>query len=240
MSDPAKRFAPPPPHWPGRPPAGAAQAKPGPGAPPAHAPAARPVAQPQATFGALRSGRPERARAGDELVRIQGDDFLLKTADRGLRVKPNGTYNFVRVQGTTRNDAHTYVSARSGHAGLAGGKPVLYAGTARFDSGRLEWWSNYSGTYQPVAALNRQAQLPGELFVPWQKLQMGGIGMQRGMLTDQRAAGAPARPAARAQAAAEAPAKKEEPGRPAATHPPAARPPAPEAAKRPGPEGKDR
>lgn len=179
-----KRFAPPPPRWPGQKagPVGVA------------APAVqRQVAQPQAVFGALREGRAERASAGDELMRL-GDQFLVSTAGRNLRVKPNGTYNFVRVQGNTRNDAHTFVSANSGHAGLAAGRPVLYAGTVRFDSGTLDWWSNYSGTYQPIAAFRQQAQLPDERFVPWQKLQMGGVGLQRGMLSDQRASTAPAKP----------------------------------------------
>lgn len=179
MSDPQKRFAPPPPHWPGRRPEPAAQPQ---------------AVQRQAAFGALRAGKAERASAGDELMRVQSDQFLLKTAERGLHVKPNGTYNFVRVQGSTRNDAHTYVSSRSGHAGLAAGKPVLYAGTVRFDSGRIDWWSNYSGTYQPIAAFRQQAQLPDDNFVPWQKLQMGGVGLQRGMFNDRRASTAPVKP----------------------------------------------
>lgn len=196
MSAPPKRFAPPPPHWSGRPspaaPGNAVQ---------------RPVVQRQASFDALRTGKAERASAGDELVRVQGDQFLLQVADRGVRVKPNGTYNFVRVQGNTRNDAHTFVSSKSGHAGLAGGKPVLYAGTVRFDSGKLDWWSNYSGTYQPIAAFRQQAQLPEDNFVPWQKLQMGGIGLQRGMFNDRRASTAPAKtePAKREAGTAETP-----------------------------------
>jgi hypothetical protein len=202
MSDPQKRFAPPPPHWPGRRPEPAAQPQ----------AVQRQAVQPQATFGALRAGKPERASAGDELMRVQADQFLLKTAERGLHVKPNGTYNFVRVQGGTRNDAHTYVSSRSGHAGLAGGKPVLYAGTVRFDSGRIDWWSNYSGTYQPIAAFRQQAQLPDDNFVPWQKLQMGGVGLQRGMFNDRRASTAPTKPTAPTPGA---PAKEE--AKPAAT-----------------------
>lgn len=154
------------------------------------------VVQRMATFTPLRAGKSERASAGDELVRSQGDEFLLSSAERNLRTRPNGTYNFVRVQGNTRNDQHTYVSARSGHAGLAAGRPVLYAGTLRFDGGKLDWWSNYSGTYQPMAAFRQQAQLPDERFIPWQKLQMGGVGLQRGMFSDQRAAVAPDKPQA--------------------------------------------
>jgi len=180
MSNPPKRFAPPPTRWPA---SGAAS---GGGA----------TVQRMATFTPLRAGKSERASAGDELVRSQGDEFLLSSAERNLRTRPNGTYNFVRVQGNTRNDQHTYVSARSGHAGLAAGRPVLYAGTMRFDGGKLDWWSNYSGTYQPMAAFRQQAQLPDERFIPWQKLQMGGVGLQRGMFSDQRASVAPEKPQA--------------------------------------------
>ena len=36
-----------------------------------------------------------------------------------------------------------------------------------------------------------QAALPRDRFVPWQKLQLGGQGMQRGMLSDQRRSQAP-------------------------------------------------
>ena len=86
-------------------------------------------------------------------------------------------------------DARTLVSPRRSHASLAEGHPVIYAGTARFDAGTLDWWSNYSGSYQPIAAFRHQAQLPEDRFVPWQRLQMGGIAMQRGMLTDRRPAG---------------------------------------------------
>lgn len=202
MSKPPKSVAPPPCHWPNRPTAGAA----GGGAVVGQAkavrltaphPAPHPVrpradaVQPMTTFAARRVGKCERASAGDELVRSQGDEFLLNSAERNVRTRPNGTYNFVRVQGDTRNDQRTYVSSRSGHAGLAAGRPVLYAGTIRFDGGKLDWWSNYSGTYQPMAAFRQQAQLPEDRFVPWQTLQMGGVGLQRGMFLDRRDSVAP-------------------------------------------------
>lgn len=212
------------------------------------------VAQRHASFGALRSGKAERASAGDELVAVQGAEFLLQVADRGVRVKPNGTYNFVRVQGTTRNDAHTYVSSKSGHAGLAGGRPVLYAGTVRFDSGKLDWWSNYSGTYQPIAAFRQQAQLPEDAFVPWQKLQMGGVGLQRGMFNDRRSATAPAKTepakaesakrepvkleAAKPEVAKVEPAKAEAPKAERAAPPPAAKAPAAPSAPQSAPMAK--
>ncbi len=221
MSVPPKRFAPPPTQWPGRPPQPAPAAAVRAGAVQCQA------VQRQASFGALRSGKAERASAGDELVSVQGNEFLLQVADRGVRVKPNGTYNFVRVQGTTRNDAHTFVSSRSGHAGLAGGRPVLYAGTVRFDSGKLDWWSNYSGTYQPIAAFRQQARLPEDAFIPWQKLQMGGVGLQRGMFNDRRSATAPAKTEpAKTESPKREPVKLEAAKTERAVPPPAAKAPA--------------
>lgn len=219
-----KRHAPPPLQWPGgKPPPGAA------------APAG--AVQPQASFGALRAAKAGRAPPGDELLPAPGDGFLLKTAARGLHVKPDGTYNFVRVGGGKPNDAHTLVSPRSNHAGLAAGRPVLYAGTARFESGRLEWWSNYSGTYQPPAAFRQQAGLPDDRFVPWQRLQMGGVGLQRTMLGERRPSTRPepAKPEAAKSEAAKPGAARSEPlplpgspapksGAPAARGPAAASP----------------
>ncbi len=188
---PSRYFAPPPLSWPGRPPETRAGA-----------------VQRQATFTPLRPGRPDRAPPGDELIRVQGETFLLKTAARGLHVKPDGLYNFVRTAGDRPSDKRTVLSPRSSHAGLADGRPVLYAGTIRFDSGRLDWWSNYSGTYQPMAAFRQQAGLPDDRFVPWQRLQMGGIGLQRTMLAENRPS---ARPETRLQAT-KSPAFPQKPG----------------------------
>lgn len=155
------------------------------------------VAQRLKTFEALRpgpSGGQQTATAGDPLVRATSDMFQVRDSGRGVMVRPNGTYNFVRVTGETRAKAETLVSSKAGHAAIAAGRPVLYAGTARFDNGSLEWWSNYSGTYQPMAAFKGQAGLPVERFQPWQKLQMGGVGMQRGTFLDRRDPSAPTAP----------------------------------------------
>ncbi|HSK38193.1 MAG TPA: hypothetical protein VK943_00350 [Arenibaculum sp.] len=143
------------------------------------------------TFDALRTGKAERGATGDELVPLHDGRFHLRTAERGLHVRPNGTYNFVRVHGTTRNDMHTFVSTKASHAKLASGRPVLYAGTLSFRNGMLDWWTNYSGTYQPVAAFRGQAALPDDRFVPWQRMQMGGSSMQRNMFADRRDAAPP-------------------------------------------------
>lgn len=115
--------------------------------------------------------------------RLAGDD--------GPAGAPDGTYNFVRVQGRMPRDTHWRVSARLPHAQLAAGRPVLYAGTAAFARGRMEWWSNYSGTYQPVAAFRAQAGLPDDKFVPWERLQLGGHAQQRATFRDRRAVDVP-------------------------------------------------
>lgn len=183
MTGKGRSFAPPPPHWPGRGPAAPAGAAP--------ARAGGQAVQAFRTFGALRAEKAERTRPGNELLPAHDGQFHMRTADRGLRVKPNGTYNFVRVHGETRNQAHTYVSSEASHARLAEGRGVLYAGTIRFDNGSIDWWSNYSGTYQPIAAFRQQAQLPDDRFVPWQRLQMGGNAMQRNTFSDRRSTTAP-------------------------------------------------
>lgn len=140
------------------------------------------------------------APPGDELVTLGSGTFGAKDEARGLITRPDGTYNFVRTQAERRVDQRLLISAKAGHAQLAGGKAVLYAGTVRFSGGALDWWSNYSGHYQPIAAFRAQAQLPDDKFVPWQNLQIGGTAMQRGMFRDRRPTGAPA---ARAEAVPE-------------------------------------
>ena len=91
------------------------------------------------------------------------------------------------------------------------GGPCSTPAPPEFERGEMAWWSNYSGTYQPIAAFRAQAGLPEDKFVPWQKLQLGGVAMQRGTFTERPAVPAakpapasapiPAAPAARAAAA---------------------------------------
>jgi len=147
----------------------------------------------RATASAAQSNRAgAQAPPGDELVALGRDRFGAKDAARGLISQPDGTYNFVRTHGVRRLDQRLLISAKAGHVQLAQGAPVIYAGTVRFSGGTLDWWSNYSGHYQPIAAFRAQAQLPEDKFVPWQHLQLGGTAMQRGMFRDRRARAAPA------------------------------------------------
>ena len=123
----------------------------------------------------------------EELVPGPGGRFLLRSTDRHTLSPPSGTFNFVRIHGEAPRARPVLVSSRLAHAQLAGGRPVVYAGAARFERGEMAWWSNYSGTYQPIAAFRAQAGLPEDKFVPWQKLQMGGVPMQRGTFIERRA-----------------------------------------------------
>jgi hypothetical protein len=140
----------------------------------------------------LRAPPPPRAVA-EELVARPGGGFQVRSDQRHTMSPPTGTFNFVRVHGDTPRSRPLLVSTKLAHAQMSGGRPVVYAGTARFDRGDMAWWSNYSGTYQPIAAFRAQAGLPEDKFVPWQKLQMGGTAMQRGTFTERRAAAAPER-----------------------------------------------
>lgn len=147
------------------------------------------------TFNAL--ARPKALHGAGlpifEMVGRPDGAFHLRSGN-GLMRAADGVYNFVRIQGGLRNQTPLYVSARAGHAALAQGQPVLYAGTLSVRQGQLAWWSNYSGTYQPSPHFRTQARLPSDKFMPWQELQMGGVGLQRGMLSDHRREAAPGRP----------------------------------------------
>jgi len=157
-------------------------------------PPTRPAAVQRATavtFAPTKRIAGRKDGEASELMSLPDGSFRLRSLDRGTLAPPSGVYDFVRVHGLTRNDAHLNASAHLPHATLAQGKPVIYAGTAKLDSGRLEWWSNYSGTYQPIAEFRAQAKLPVDKFMPWQKLQMGGASMQRGTFTERTAKAAP-------------------------------------------------
>lgn len=125
--------------------------------------------------------------AAEELVPAPGGAFQVRSGQRQTLSPPTGTFNFVRVHGEAPRSRPVLVSAKLAHAQIAAGRPVVYAGTARFERGEMAWWSNYSGTYQPIAAFRAQAGLPEDKFVPWQRLQMGGTSMQRGTFIERRA-----------------------------------------------------
>ena len=147
------------------------------------------------------------------LVEQPAGQFALQALGSRSLTRPDGTYNFVRVQGERPGPGDVYLSPQLPHADLAQGRPVIYAGTAGFAQGALLWWSNYSGTYQPIAAFRDRARLPDDRFVPWERLQAGGLAQQRVTFAS---ASRPAPPVL-------APSPEVAPARPAANPPPPAR-----------------
>jgi hypothetical protein len=81
---------------------------------------------------------------------------------------PNMKYNFVRTR-----EGQTLLHNRYRHPSLAEGQQVLYAGEVFFNNGRLEWWSNGSGHYQPDADGAEQANLPLAHFYSYQQVIKG-------------------------------------------------------------------
>jgi hypothetical protein len=81
---------------------------------------------------------------------------------------PNMKYNFVRTR-----EGQTLLHNRYRHPSLAEGQQVLYAGEVFFNNGKLEWWSNGSGHYQPDADGAEQANLPMDYFYSYQQVIKG-------------------------------------------------------------------
>jgi hypothetical protein len=92
---------------------------------------------------------------------------LQKLGNHGACV-PNLKYNFV----TTRDGA-LLLHNRYRHPSLASGRHVLYAGEAYFNNGKLDWWSNASGHYQPDDEYAKQANLPMDRFFTYAQVLKG-------------------------------------------------------------------
>jgi hypothetical protein len=96
------------------------------------------------------------------------DQYRLHQVDsHGVNV-PNQQYNFVRTR-----EGEMLLHNRYRHPSIAEGKQVLYAGEIFFNNGRLQWWSNGSGHYQPSADDAGQANLPMENFYSYQQIIKG-------------------------------------------------------------------
>jgi hypothetical protein len=107
----------------------------------------------------------------------QGQIFRLRSFAENYRMSrgkehgqyvPNSRFIFV-----TMMDGEMLMHQRYRHPALAGGKPLLYAGEASFNNGRLEWWSNGSGNYRPDPDHAAQAGLPAEQFYPYEDILKG-------------------------------------------------------------------
>jgi len=92
---------------------------------------------------------------------------IRRGSDHGLLV-PNTKYIFVRTM-----DGEVIMHQRYRHPVLAQGRPVMYAGEAYFNNGKLDWWSNGSGNYRPDADHAEQAQLPMERFFSYEHVLKG-------------------------------------------------------------------
>lgn len=92
---------------------------------------------------------------------------LHKVNSHGVNV-PNQQYNFVRT-----SQGEMLLHSRYRHPSIAEGKQVLYAGEIFFNNGRLQWWSNGSGHYQPDQDSAEQANLPMDCFYSYQQIIKG-------------------------------------------------------------------
>ncbi len=92
----------------------------------------------------LRAPPPPRAVA-EELVARPGGGFQVRSdqrqhdvaADRDLQLCPRPWRHPARPAAARQRQARACPDER--------GRPIVYAGTARFDRGDMAWWSNYSG-----------------------------------------------------------------------------------------------
>lgn len=98
---------------------------------------------------------------------------MRRGGDHGLMV-PNSKFIFVRTM-----DGETIMHQRYRHPVLAQGKPVLYAGEASFNNGKLDWWSNGSGNYRPDSDHAEQASLPMERFFTYEQVLKGANKQER-------------------------------------------------------------
>ena len=97
----------------------------------------------------------------------QSSYHIRRGSDHGLLV-PNTKYIFVRTM-----DGEVIMHQRYRHPVLAQGRPVMYAGEAYFNNGKLDWWSNGSGNYRPDPDHAEQAQLPMERFYTYEQVLKG-------------------------------------------------------------------
>lgn len=101
---------------------------------------------------------------------------LHKVNSHGVNV-PNQQYNFVRT-----GQGEMLLHSRYRHPSIAEGKQVLYAGEIFFNNGKLQWWSNGSGHYQPDKDSAEQANLPMDSFFSYQQIIKGEHTRRKGEL----------------------------------------------------------
>lgn len=106
----------------------------------------------------------------DQIFRLRSfaDNYRMNRGREHAQYVPNSRFVFV-----TMPDGATLMHQRFRHPVLAEGRPVLYAGEAFFNNGRLEWWSNGSGNYRPDPDHARQAGLPMDQFFSFEDVLTG-------------------------------------------------------------------
>jgi hypothetical protein len=106
----------------------------------------------------------------NEVFRLHSfyDNYRITRGRQHGQLVANSKYIFCRM---TTGELLMHPSYR--HPAIAAGKPVLYAGEAYFDNGKLAWWSNGSGNYRPDAAHAGQAELPMDRFYTYQDVLKG-------------------------------------------------------------------
>jgi hypothetical protein len=96
------------------------------------------------------------------------DQYRMRRGKEHGQYVPNARFTFVKL--TT---GETLMHQRFRHPALAEGRPVLYAGEANFNNGRLQWWSNGSGNYRPDPDHAAQAGLPMDNFFTYEQVLKG-------------------------------------------------------------------
>jgi hypothetical protein len=96
------------------------------------------------------------------------DHYRMRRGREHGQYVPNARFTFVKL-----TSGETLLHQRIRHPALAEGRPVLYAGEASFNNGRLQWWSNGSGNYRPDPDHAVQAGLPMDNFFTYDQVLQG-------------------------------------------------------------------
>ncbi|RZU29762.1 hypothetical protein [Edaphobacter modestus] len=96
------------------------------------------------------------------------DNYRMRRGKEHGQYVPNARFTFVKL-----TSGETLMHQRFRHPVLAEGRPVLYAGEAYFNNGKLDWWSNGSGNYRPDADHAEQAGLPVDQFFTHDQIMKG-------------------------------------------------------------------
>jgi hypothetical protein len=106
----------------------------------------------------------------EQIFRLRNfaDTYRMNRGKEYGQYVPNSRFVFV-----TMMSGETLMHQRYRHPALSEGKPVLYAGEANFNNGKLQWWSNGSGNYRPDADHAAQSGLPMDQFYPYEDILKG-------------------------------------------------------------------